>query len=288
MDNDLKVENRKEEINHEEEIYKKETENQEDSVDSSEAMDEKRVDVKKGDWFPCTECDVTFPIRVKLSWKVSEASWNQAGDLYLDLKDPIPRAVHRGPASLNLPTLMINGGVFTLTIVPGEAGTRGFEFLSVWPEGVDTENIKIDTQVTLRRGEVEVASFRYQEYSKNDSGGVGYIIMFPKNNIINDNNPVVMNLFDQNREFNLDAEISIIFKDASGDCCDYVPTPSDYVEDMMKILITEETTDVKDICEEKEFKCHRAILCARSETFGYGCLGLLVSSSSSLSALSSI
>ena len=41
----------------------------------------------------------------------------------------------------------------------------------------------------------------------------------------------------------------------------------------MKILSLEETSDVKIICEEKEFKCHRAILCVRSETFKKMLLG---------------
>jgi len=81
-------------------------------------------------------------------------------------------------------------------------------------------------------------------------------------------NPGVMSFCDENKEFYLDVPSStkvltvIVIVRAM-----FLHQVSLLNKDMMKILSSEETSDVKIICEEKEFKCCRNILCARSETF---------------------
>merc|ERR1719369_1699004 len=102
-------------------------------------------------------------------------------------------------------------------------------------------------------GRVDIGGFEYFVVGSTDVGLI---------------NPGVMNLYDIDREFHLDAEISIIHKGLSsdGDSFGLVPAPSEFVKDIMEIQGSKETSDVKIICEGKEFKCHRAILCARSET----------------------
>jgi len=201
--------------------------------------------------------------REKLSWKISEESWNQPGRLRLLLKIPLPRAFH-GHDRVR--------GVVSLKPSKRQAGVRKFGFATIWPKEVNTDDVEIGIKLILRRGSVEVARYINQEFNVLKSDKSESVIVTKNRDYIN---PVVMSLFDGNGEFHVEAEISIFVKGQSSDrdSFGYVSAQSEFVADMSKLMSFEETSDVKVICNGKEFNCHRVILCGRSETFKRMLLG---------------
>jgi len=208
--------------------------------------------------------------RENLSYKISEESWNRAGNLFLHLHSDIPRTVRRSSGN---PHRLEHGGVFSLAHST-PPGSREVYFLSTWPDDIEAEKLKIKIELTLKKGSVEMARFRSKEeliiYKDpqfiSPIGNDGYA----RNTLFIFNiNPGVMGVYDGNREFSMDVQISIILKDieSKSDIFGNVPAPSEFVKDVMKIYNSEETADVKIICEGKVFQCHKTILCSRSNTF---------------------
>eukprot|EP00092_Neocalanus_flemingeri_P017618 GFUD01019061.1.p1 GENE.GFUD01019061.1~~GFUD01019061.1.p1 ORF type:complete len:348 (-),score=86.51 GFUD01019061.1:62-1105(-) len=180
-----------------------------------------------------------------MSWKITEEAWNSDEMLVLKLKTKIP-----GTSA---------GADGNIVLCPGKQ--RSILFQSFWPKEVKGENINIETIFKMKKGSEVRFVLKDLVYTR----GIGNESNMMLNNQTALPNPTEIDLYDENKTFFLEAEILVMKKNL--EVFDSIIAPCKFVKDMKSIMKLEDISDLVIVCHGKVFKCHKTILCARSDVF---------------------
>eukprot|EP00092_Neocalanus_flemingeri_P095181 GFUD01121090.1.p1 GENE.GFUD01121090.1~~GFUD01121090.1.p1 ORF type:complete len:361 (-),score=82.37 GFUD01121090.1:66-1148(-) len=192
-----------------------------------------------------------------LSWKITEEAWNSDAKLVLKLRTKIPGT--RNPTG----TSVITGGFIELN--PGKH--RLICFGSFWPKEVKEENINIETIFKMKKGSEVRYVLKDLVFTQRSNLNVN-INDKNVNTMMNNRtalpNPSEIDLYDENKVFVIEADILI---KKYLEVFDSSIAPGRFVKDMKSIMKLEDISDLVIVCHGKVFKCHKTILCARSDVF---------------------
>eukprot|EP00092_Neocalanus_flemingeri_P022978 GFUD01024910.1.p1 GENE.GFUD01024910.1~~GFUD01024910.1.p1 ORF type:complete len:347 (-),score=94.59 GFUD01024910.1:66-1106(-) len=179
----------------------------------------------------------------RISWKITEEAWNSNEKLGLKLETKIPGT----------------SAVAGVLVCPGKQ--RFIWFQSFWPKEVKEENINIETIFKMKKGSEVRFVLKDLVYTR----GIGNESNMMLNNQTALPNPTEIDLYDENKAFFLEAEILVMKKNP--EVFDSIIAPGKFVKDMKSIMKLEDISDLVIVCHGKVFKCHKTILCARSDVF---------------------
>eukprot|EP00092_Neocalanus_flemingeri_P017615 GFUD01019058.1.p1 GENE.GFUD01019058.1~~GFUD01019058.1.p1 ORF type:complete len:355 (-),score=89.31 GFUD01019058.1:62-1126(-) len=187
-----------------------------------------------------------------MSWKITEEAWNSDEMLVLKLKTKIP-----GTSA---------GADGNIVLCPGKQ--RSILFQSFWPKEVKGENINIETIFKMKKGSdvrFVLKDFVYTQRVVTTESVLKKNCYKMLNNLTALPNPTEIDLYDENKVFFLEAEILVL--NTNPEVFDSIIAPGKFVKDMKSIMKLEDISDLVIVCHGKVFKCHKTILCARSDVF---------------------
>eukprot|EP00092_Neocalanus_flemingeri_P038232 GFUD01041613.1.p1 GENE.GFUD01041613.1~~GFUD01041613.1.p1 ORF type:complete len:357 (+),score=102.37 GFUD01041613.1:42-1112(+) len=188
----------------------------------------------------------------RITWKITEEAWNSDETLGLKLETKIPG------------TSATAGGYIQL--YPGKQ--RFIWFASFWPKEVKKENINIETIFKMKKGSDVRFVLKDLVYTQSIKTAE-WMLKKNCNMMLNNGtalpNPTEIDLYDENKAFFLEAEILVMKKNP--EVFDSIIAPGKFVKDMKSIMKLEDISDLLVVCHGKVFKCHKTILCARSDVF---------------------
>jgi len=199
------------------------------------------------------ESDEVVTYHQKLSWKITEADWNNCiNPLVFHLKTKIPGSLLMHPLSPSYP-----GGHIGIT-------DKGIAFLTYWPKDVDIRKIHLEALFSLKTNDtessVDIKCHKVRTRELDDYRGVSVYKMVKIN---------PENLYGEDRSFTLEAELLVEMNDPEKDHLkkDYFKKPNSLVNDIKSIFHDVKNSDFKIIAEDETFQCHKNILSARSDVF---------------------
>eukprot|EP00092_Neocalanus_flemingeri_P022977 GFUD01024909.1.p1 GENE.GFUD01024909.1~~GFUD01024909.1.p1 ORF type:complete len:346 (-),score=67.23 GFUD01024909.1:88-1125(-) len=200
---------------------------------------------------PVSDQPSSYGYHQKMAWKITEDDWNADENLRLRLGTKIPGSWDGAR----------NGGGIQLF----GRKQRSISFGTYWPKEVKEEDLNIETIFRMKKGsEIRfVLKDSVYSFGRFEFENLNFNWMFNKVTVLP--NPTVLDLYDENKAFFLEAEILILKK--SPEMIDSVNAPCQFLKDMKSIMKLEDCSDLKIVCRGKVFKCHKAILSARSTVF---------------------
>jgi hypothetical protein len=198
----------------------------------------------------------------KLSMTIQKAEWEQPGNLNYGIEatykpDTCTRgqiqftrsdSLHKNPANQN-----------------DSVGCRNVLLVTKWSNDVQSKNFQVDAVLKFRTTDGTTSIVK-----KNGQGGK--IMMFEKNVYNKDNQERLAihnmntfsvtpeNLYDESGSFIVEVEVLVEIQDQ-------IKNKATFLEDISSILDDEESSDFLIVSDNKEFKCHKNILKARSKVF---------------------
>jgi len=193
--------------------------------------------------FPSVLC-----YREKISWKVKKEDWAGEDYLLLPLKRPLS-SIFTGLSKDNL------GGVVRID-------KDSIGFITNWHEDVNIHRLYTHAEYKLKTTDGK-CSIDIKGQTEREIEGCGRFFNFVFNRFVSINTEL---LYDDEDSFIFEADLLVEIKLNEAESSNSTKSNS-FGEEIKSIFNDDKNSDVLVITGDQEFKCHKAILCARSEVF---------------------
>jgi len=208
---------------------------------------------------PPSHNNMSASFRQTVSWKISKEEWDREGKVYLELLSVIPGTyeIEAGTLADGWQDPYPGGSVLI--------DTQRIVFETEWSNDVDLDRIHVDAKFKVETSDGKcVVELKGCPTGKDvdDLGGENEFKRMNFTTFVSLNTDL---LFDENGFFMIEADLLVEIKRKEAEKPSVINSNS-YMEEI-KNFFDDKNSDVVVVVGDKEFKCHKAILSARSEVF---------------------